>query len=69
MRCSAPDPARTVEVLYAGLAPGTIGYYQVSLRLPEVLVSSVTVVTCALEVSGWGKLYPPYIPTRINAAP
>lgn len=27
-------PARTVEVLYAGLAPGTIGFFQVSMQIP-----------------------------------
>jgi uncharacterized protein (TIGR03437 family) len=69
MRCSTSgNPAREVGVLYAGLAPGTIGYYQVSLRLPTALAAFTTSVVCVLGPSGYPN-FTATLPTRINAAP
>lgn len=41
-----------VELLYAGLAPGTVGYYQISVRLPEVVNTSSFTVVCELASNG-----------------
>jgi uncharacterized protein (TIGR03437 family) len=38
-----------VEVLFAGLAPGTVGYYQVSLRMPQKPPTYDTGLRCVLE--------------------
>jgi uncharacterized protein (TIGR03437 family) len=60
----------SVDVLFAGLAPGTIGYYQVSLRLPAALKSAATTIVC---ISGQflsnGTYAVATLPTRANAAP
>ena len=45
-QCSFSGYAGRPEVLFAGLAPGTLGYYQVSLRLPNELPSGDAQLYC-----------------------
>lgn len=53
LRCYVPYgdglTETSVPLLYAGLAPGTVGYYQISVRLPEVVNASGFTVVCELE--------------------
>ncbi len=46
------DPAVAVTVLFAGLAPGTIGYYQVDLLLPKSLLAALYELSCQVSTSG-----------------
>ena len=36
------------EVLYAGLAPGAVGFYQVNVRVPRVALSSAPFTSASL---------------------
>ena len=51
MSCSFEQPGESipVEVLFAGLAPGTVGYYQVSLRIPQKLPAYDRGLWCQLR--------------------
>lgn len=43
----------SVEVLFLGLAPGTVGYSQLSVRLPARVAPGVAQLTCRLEKAAW----------------
>lgn len=64
-------PAERLAIYFAGLAPGTIGYYQISLRLPDNLRSPATRVLCAArDYPASSSIYAvATIPTRADAAP
>jgi uncharacterized protein (TIGR03437 family) len=60
LQCGVSEERSNVEVLFAGLAPGAAGIYQVDLRLPASLPEPAARLTCRVgdrTVAGW-------IPTR-----
>lgn len=54
--------ATPVHVLYAGLAPGTIGYYQLDLRLPQIIDDDRLIVRC--ELRGLSSMFSIPLPVR-----
>lgn len=46
------SPSCNATLLYAGLAPGLIGYYQISVQLPDSISKSPFVLSC--NVDGFG---------------
>ncbi len=41
-----------MEVLYAGLAPGTIGFYQISVRIPSIILGPDLFFVCGPNTTG-----------------
>ena len=51
-----PTDAASAEVLFAGLAPGMFGVYQLDLRLPGLTGSGWATVACqvgSLDITGY----------------
>jgi uncharacterized protein (TIGR03437 family) len=44
---------KTAEVVYAGLAPGLPGFYQVDVRVPDSAESPLLMLTLELTTQGW----------------
>jgi uncharacterized protein (TIGR03437 family) len=55
LTCQFRPQAEAATTLFAGLAPGTIGVYQVNLQLPaDVGAAPITGLSCALLTGGGG---------------
>jgi uncharacterized protein (TIGR03437 family) len=55
--CWVATPSKTPEpapVMFAGLAPGMVGIYQVDISLPGDLSAGSPMLTCVVEVPGYG---------------
>lgn len=53
---SPPSPAVNAEVLFAGLAPGMIGIYQIDIRMPNSFASRFQYLSCGGDA---GSFYAP----------
>lgn len=53
---SRPNPAVDAEVLFAGLAPGMIGVYQIDVRMPESFASSSPSLSCGGDAAWFNAL-------------
>ncbi len=49
------DPEVPATVLYSGLAPLTVGFYQVDVRLPQSIASATFTISC--DLPGWSLGY------------
>ena len=47
-----------LQVLFAGLAPGMIGVYQIDLRMPEQLTGTAAILGCSSDASETGAFLP-----------
>jgi uncharacterized protein (TIGR03437 family) len=49
----AHEPQRPAEVLFAGLAPTLIGFYQINIRLPDALAGETAILTARFTTDYW----------------
>lgn len=57
VRCGRPTSAVPLEVLYSGVAPGILGYYQIDVRVPEDATVPILAIYCSASANlgsgGW----------------
>jgi uncharacterized protein (TIGR03437 family) len=64
LSCQFVPQTSPAEVLFAGLAPGTIGVYQVTLRVPsDSSIAPLTGLQCRLTAGNQSVLFGPGLPT------
>lgn len=51
VKCDRPLLLNAIDVLYSGLAPGTVGYYQIDIRVPTDAVAPSMSFTCRASMN------------------